>query len=115
MSGETKDLEAVPLPTLVRDMMKNGACLTGSCVNFMFGEGKPPHDIDLIVPPEDWYAVRSLIPSSYVLNKFGGIRFEAEGWVVDARRGDLQQYLKQAKSRSGNPVYVMRLVKKEVR
>lgn len=53
----------------------------------------PARDIDVVVPFSHWHLACQLIPSSAVVNSFGGFKFDDEGTMVDMWPCDFAQLM----------------------
>lgn len=57
--------------------------LLGSTAEKILAGKQPTSDIDIMIPYGNWSQAVLLIPKNAVLNTFGGLKFEIEGYVFD--------------------------------
>ena len=95
------------LPRLVYLMCVHGAYIVGSYAKFLVGEDVTPTDFDLLVPLEKWQTIALIIPEDARPNKFGGWRFEVDGFEVDVWPDTVENYLRNCKSKYGGNVHAV--------
>ena len=103
------------LPRVVYQMCVHGGLLVGSQAKRMMGEVKKSHDYDVLVPYTKWQTISLLIPTDAKPNKFGGWRFQDEkGNEIDVWPGNLQDYLRDCKTKYGGKVYAIDYIHNKV-
>ena len=96
------------LPRVVYQMCVHGGLIVGSYAKKLVGDVEQANDYDVLVPLSHWQTVCLLIPETAKPNKFGGWRFEDDkGNEIDVWPGDLQEYLRDCKTKYGGAVYAV--------
>lgn len=91
----------VYLPGIVYRYCVLGAYIVGSQAKYIAGDIEEPEgsDWDLLVPYDKWQIIAMMLPSNAGINKFGGIRFEADGVEIDIWPSSVEKYLKECKTK----------------
>ena len=105
------------LPKYAQRLCGAGALVTGAAARNIregryFTEGTT--DVDLVVPHARWSAVAALIPETARPNKFGGWRFEVEGYRYDVWPDDPFDYAMRALARDGGDIVIVDIARRRV-
>ena len=87
--------------------------IVGGAVDYICGiTNQPPKDIDIIISPFLWRHASLSFPSNSTLNRFGGVKFNDSGIIIDCWPDEVGQlFARMPDSEVYSPKYSIKLRK----